>query len=252
MNSPLGLTPYRDFARVYDRLMGRHYIRRWWGWFQPLATDRGWRFSSLADLAGGTGEAAACFRRRKMTMTVVDRSREMLAQARGKLPAARMLQQDILELQLPRPVDLALCIYGGIHYLRSQAEIKKFFRRVHANLQPGGWFCFDFFTASFLKRFYGGGMEIFKENDYVSIWRHQWNAARRRSEIIVESVEKTRAGWRQHRPEFHPHQSFPLATVKRQLRAAGFQDIEVHPLPALEKMPSACRQLMFLARIGKT
>lgn len=224
--------PYRDFAGYYDRMMGGRYVNAWWSVFRRLAAARGLRWRTAADLAGGTGEAARHLARSGVDVTVVDRSAEMLARARRQVPRARLLRQDLRALRLPAPVDLAVCVFGGLNYLSSGSQLTAVARRVRRSLAPGGAFCLDAVTPFHLRERYGRGTEAFFGRDYCSIWSYAWDPERRCTRIRVEGFQRTGwRTWRRHRPEEHVHFAYPLSTWRRVLREAGFSRIEVLGLP---------------------
>ncbi len=227
--------------------MEGRYVSLWWHAFQRERKRLGLRFTRVADLAGGTGEAALRFAR-QYPVTVVDRSQAMLARARRKMRGLTLLRQDLRNLKLPRLVDLAVCVYGGIHYLTSLRDLTKVFRQVRANLLPGGTFCFDQFTAHGLKTSYGGGRETFVGKDFVSIWTHRWDAKQSRSIIHVEGFSRRGKTWRSQPPETHLHQAFSLAQIRAALRVAGLKELRICELRSGRKPQAADHQRLIFAR----
>jgi SAM-dependent methyltransferase len=231
--------PYRDFAGYYDQLMGGRYVRAWWRVFRRLAAARGLHWRTAADLAGGTGEAARLLARTGADVTLVDRSAEMLARARRRVPGVRLLRQDLRALRLPAPVDLAVCAFGGLNYLSSEAQLTAVAGRVRGVLAPGGVFCLDAVTPFHLRRRYGRGQEVFSGRDYQSVWSYRWDPERRCTRIRVEGFQRSGWNtWRRHRPELHVHYAYPLSAWRRVLAAAGFARVEAFGLP-LGTPPSA-------------
>jgi predicted TPR repeat methyltransferase len=97
--------PYQHFAQFYDRVMGdaaAPVIRRC---FERSRRHYDLRFSSAADIGCGTGTFLLHLSRLCDRLYGVDRSAEMLVQARRKLAGANiaLLQQDLRQLRLPRP-----------------------------------------------------------------------------------------------------------------------------------------------------
>lgn len=227
----MALTPYRDFARYYDRLMAGRYMRAWWGLFKRLAAERRLHFRTVADLAGGTGEAALRFARFGARVVIVDRSPAMLEHARRRVPNALILRQDLRRLRLPEPVDLAVSVFGGLNYLPSLKSVAAVFRRVRAALAPGGTFCADAVTPFHLRRNFGRGAEMFEGRDYLSVWRYRWEPERSRSRIRVDGFQRDGRAWIRCRPEEHLHYGYPLAAWRKALRDAGFADVEAFGLP---------------------
>jgi len=224
-------TPYQDFAEYYDRLMAGRYVRAWWTLFKRLAAERRLRFTSVADLAGGTGEAARRFARVGAHVTIVDRSEAMLERARRRVPSAITLRQDLRRLRLPEPVDLAVSVFGGLNYLPTARDVAKVFRRVRKVLKPGGVWCVDAVTPFHLRKNFGKGADFFEGPDYVSIWRYQWDPLHTRSRIHVDGFRRDGRAWQRYRPEEHIHYGYPLPVLRQALREAGFVRIEAFGMP---------------------
>ena len=224
--------PYRDFADYYDRLMAGRYVSRWWWLFRRLQVQHGLRYRRVADLAGGTGEAARRLSGPGRTLFIVDRSAEMLARARTRVPGARLLRQDLRRLRLPEPVDLAVCVFGGINYLSSLARITAVARRVRRALAPGGVFCLDAVTVHHLNQRHKRGVETFSGAGYYSVWRYRRDPHRANLRIRVEGFRRLPGGlWSSLRPELHVHHAYPLPALRGALRRAGFSRVEAYGLP---------------------
>jgi SAM-dependent methyltransferase len=73
----------------------------------------------------------------------------MLARARCNCPGAGVcfLQQDLRDLQLPRPVDLITANFDTVNHLVKEGDLLCGFHRLMANLRPGGHLYFDVITA---------------------------------------------------------------------------------------------------------
>jgi SAM-dependent methyltransferase len=142
--------PYSRFATTYDRVLGAPFFWRVRRAFEAVVRRNGLAFRSAADVGCGTG-LFACYLRRcwNVAVVAVDRSREMLDQARCNCPGAGVcfLQQDLRELQLPRPVDLITANFDTVNHLVKEGDLLRGFRRLYANLSPGGHLYFDVITA---------------------------------------------------------------------------------------------------------
>lgn len=138
---------YREFARVYDQLMDdpapkiarvRRFIER----HRPGA-------ASLLELGCGSGTilaGLACD-----SLTGIDRSPEMLAIAREKVPSARLLEADITTFELGERFEVVVCIFDTLNHITTFEGWKAVFERTHAHLQPGGLFIFDVNTVAKLR-----------------------------------------------------------------------------------------------------
>ena len=108
------------------------------------------RFSSAADVGCGTGTFLLHLARLCDGLYGVDRSAEMLAQARRKLAGANvtLLQQDLRRLRLPRPVDLITCMFDTLNYLTTAAGVQEALESARENLRNGGSLVFDVITGA--------------------------------------------------------------------------------------------------------
>lgn len=147
---PLAVPPYSRLARAYDGFMGRRFFDGLREAFERLVARFRIGFSSAADLGCGTGLFARYLNAtRGVPVFAVDRSPAMLRVAAGNCRGARvtLLRQDIRALRLPRPVDLVTANFDTVNHLLGDGELPALFARVHAQLQPGGHFVFDFLTS---------------------------------------------------------------------------------------------------------
>lgn len=106
------------------------------------------RFSldSLADLGCGSGRFLAELDRRAGRLYGVDRSAEMLALARRRLPRGRavLIRQDLRALSLPEKVSCMTCNADTVNYVARPGHLDRFVSAVARNLRDGGHLIFDF------------------------------------------------------------------------------------------------------------
>jgi SAM-dependent methyltransferase len=91
---------------------------------------------TVLDLGCGTGELAAAIQARGARVWALDRDPAMVAAARERLGADRVLLADGRGFSLPEPVD-AVFSNAALHWMDSPAEV---IARVRAALRPGGRF----------------------------------------------------------------------------------------------------------------
>src|SRR5262249_6908260 len=142
--------PYTRYAAVYDligqRVFGERIAKATVTWLAA----RGITPRRVADLACGTGAATLVLAAGGAEAIGVDRSAEMLARAERAAAEAGLsvtwLEQDLRDLALPRPVDLATSFFDSINYLVEDGDLRTVFGRVSASLTDGGYFVFDLNT----------------------------------------------------------------------------------------------------------
>jgi SAM-dependent methyltransferase len=145
------VTPYAELARWYNPALGNDSFRQTCRAFERLVARHAIAFRSAADLGCGTG-LFACYLagRFRVPVFAVDRSPEMLAVARRscRRPSVRFFSQDIRQLHLPLPVDLATANFDTINHLMRERDLDQAFERIAANLRPGGHLLFDLLTPA--------------------------------------------------------------------------------------------------------
>jgi SAM-dependent methyltransferase len=123
----------------------------------------------------------------------VDYSDAMLREARRNCRRANVcfLQQDIRCLALPSPVDLITANFDTLNHVKIADDLRLVFKRIAANLRPGGHFYFDILTPCQT----GNAYEVLVQNRCLNkSWLHQridWNP---RTRLIQTTAIQHRAG----------------------------------------------------------
>ena len=132
---------------------------------------------SLLDLACGTGTMTELFARRGYTVTGVDYSPEMLAQAQQKLatldPPPLLLCQSMPQLKLLEKVDAAICCLDSINYLTRPRDVQRTFARLHDAIAPGGPLVFDVHAVSKMEKL-DGEVLLDEREDVFCLWRTRY------------------------------------------------------------------------------
>jgi SAM-dependent methyltransferase len=105
----------------------------------------------LVELAVGNGRVAIPVARETGRRVVgIDKSPAMLAQARERAAQAgvevELREADMREFELDEPAGLVYCPFRSLGHLPTWADRRRVFERVHASLQPGGRFAWNFFV----------------------------------------------------------------------------------------------------------
>lgn len=98
---------------------------------------RGSAGGAWLDVACGTGRHLEQLRR-SYTVAGVDRSGDMLAIARRRLPGVRLTRGDMRTFRLPRRFDVISCLFSAIGHLQSESDLLATFRNFERHLAPGG------------------------------------------------------------------------------------------------------------------
>lgn len=143
---------YEALAAAYDELTEDVEYEKRADFVEKLFLRAKRPVKSLLDLACGTGTMTELFARRGYTVTGVDYSPEMLAQAQQKLatldPPPLLLCQSMPQLKLLEKVDAAICCLDSINYLTRPRDVQRTFARLHDAIAPGGSLVFDIHAVS--------------------------------------------------------------------------------------------------------
>jgi SAM-dependent methyltransferase len=140
---------YASFARFYDTVMGDPLpkISR----VAEAITRHSQGASSVLELGCGTGSILAglpaC-----LSLTGLDRSPEMLAIARSKVPKARFIEADISSFHLGERFDVIICVFDTLNHLPRFDLWEELFQRVFDHLSGDGLFVFDVNPIGQLRR----------------------------------------------------------------------------------------------------
>jgi SAM-dependent methyltransferase len=124
-----------------------------------MLRDCGIRRGRIVEVGCGSGIAAEYFLAHGYDVTGFDTSAAMIRLARAKAPAARFQAASLERAKLPA-CDAVVAIGEVVSYVGGLPALEKFFRRVHAALQPRGVLLFDFVHSvarrTFTARSFGG------------------------------------------------------------------------------------------------
>ena len=166
------MTVFNEYARYYDLLYrDKDYhgeaayidglIRR----FSPSAT-------TVLNLGCGSGRHDRELIKLGYAVTGVDRSEEMLSEARSKGEGLEYICADLCQLRMNRRFDAVLALFHVFSYQESNADLKAAFATVREHLSPGGICLFDcwYGPAVLTDRPVSRVLEL--EDEQLSIVRH--------------------------------------------------------------------------------
>lgn len=162
---------YNKLADIYDYLVSSVDYNDWIKYIEDLAERHNLKIFTVADLACGTGNTTIPFAEKGYKVVGLDLSQEMLAKAKEKTFAKgleiQFLQQDMVQLKLPEPVDLVVCYHDGLNYITKSQALQELFHRVRENLKPGGLFIFDLVAVEKLSR--ADGSTTYLEDEVMDL-----------------------------------------------------------------------------------
>ena len=202
---------------------------------------------SLLDLACGTGTMTELFARRGYTVTGVDYSPEMLAQAQQKLAAINspplLLCQSMPQLKLLEKVDAAICCLDSLNYLTEAREVRETFRRLHLFIAPGGTLIFDVNTPEKFLRL-DGQVYLDETEDAYCVWRTEFS--RGICSYYVDLFNLRPDGAWDRGFEYHRQRCYTAEELTAWLRAAGFTRIRTYGDMKLRRPADGAQRIYFV------
>lgn len=220
------MSAYEGLARYYDSLTGDVDYPAWLRWYQRWFSERETPVEVVLDLACGTGTLVCLLAEAGYTVIGVDQSCEMLTEAMRKLCELELpelpllLQQRMDAFTLLGTVDACVSSLDSLNYVTDEAALREVFSRVHASLEPGGYFLFDVLTPSRLRAL-DGETFVDETDDLLCLWRASFEEESQVLTYGMDLFERRGQLWRREQEE-HRERAWPLETLKAMLTEAGF------------------------------
>lgn len=221
---------YERYAPLYDAsgqvrfaLLTHIYLRELLA-RHPVAGRR------ALDLACGTGTLALLLANEGWSVTGLDGSAEMLAQAAAKAagPAAaraRFVQGDMRRADKVVPAasfDLATCTYDSLNYMLGEDDLAACFAAAARALAPGGLYVADMNTRHFLEHDWGECL-VREQDGYVQIERSRFDPGRETNTMLLTGFVGDDQGGYERFDELHVERAYPPELVGDLLAAAGLR-----------------------------
>jgi ubiquinone/menaquinone biosynthesis C-methylase UbiE len=130
--------PYTELAPLYDAVyMDKSYsgeVRYLRAEIRAHCRSGG---RELLDVGCGTGHHIQYLQKR-YRCTGLDASREMLKEARKRLPRVPLIEARMESFNIDKQFDAVICMFGAIGYTRTLPGLRKAVRCMARHLRPGG------------------------------------------------------------------------------------------------------------------
>ncbi|HVL33936.1 MAG TPA: class I SAM-dependent methyltransferase [Actinomycetota bacterium] len=193
---------YEEEASLYARAFREHARK-------PVRT--------VLEIGSGGGNNASHLKR-GFTMTLVDRSPDMLAQSRFVNPECEHLEGDMRTLHLGRTFD-AVFIHDAIMYMTTEDDLRAVFATAFAHLDEGGMALFvpDRTAENYVPTTSSGGHDTPERSMRYLQWEHPAHG----QTILTSFVYAFREGSNPVRIEYDEHQ---MGLFSRDVWLAGIAD----------------------------
>jgi SAM-dependent methyltransferase len=137
------MSVFGNYSRYYDLLYRHKDYQGEAAYIHSLIEKHRPGARTLLDLGCGTGRHASLLAGHGYAVTGVDRSPDMLAEARARGARAEFLEGDLRSVRLGREFDVVVSLFHVMSYQTTNADLAAALATLRAHLSPGGLFIFD-------------------------------------------------------------------------------------------------------------
>lgn len=212
---------YSILAKYYDKFTQNDCDYESWSQYLSNVAQRHF-VRSMVDVACGTGKMTALLEKAGYKLIGVDASPQMLAEASQKCRALFVLQ-DMQNLRLSHPVDMAVVVNDGLNYLKPDC-LAPFFANLAQNLVLGAPIVFDVSTPYKLKNVIGNNVFFVDEQDATLLWTNRCGANSVTMELTLFERTQTAAEAQTYTrfDETHTQYIHTQQDITQALALAGF------------------------------
>ncbi|MBI3861662.1 MAG: class I SAM-dependent methyltransferase [Planctomycetia bacterium] len=240
----------RNYAEQYDRIYAaKNYEAECDLLEAALRRFGAGAVESILDLGCGTGNHAFVLGRRGKRVTAVDRSAEMLNQARDKAarasqtsdsPVPVFVQGDVRTVALEKTFDAVIMMFAVLGYQVANSDVTAALATVRRHLRPGGLFLFDAWygpavlserPTTQVKEFPLPGGKLIRIASATLDTTHHTAKVQIRTLKIGESAPASDT------IEIHDTRYFFPQELAQYLTTAGFQLLHMSAFPQLDRPP---------------
>lgn len=162
------------FAENYDIMVGADYDKIT-GFINNIIKKFKPNSSLVCDLGCGTGTVALALSKLGYDMIAIDRSEDMLIEARNKAYEQAdgntlFLCQDIVNFELYGTVDVIYSTLDTVNYITDKRDLNTFFKWVRNYLNYDGLFIFDINSEYKFKEILNGKVSVYEFDDVYCVW----------------------------------------------------------------------------------
>ncbi len=136
------MNAYEALATFYDHLIDEHFYTSYIERTEETVGDL--HGKKIYDLGCGTGRLGALFLEKGAIVSGIDRSEEMIEEAKKDVPSGHWSVGSMEEITLEKEsLDLVVSTLDALNYMESLEDVRRLFEQVYTSLVRGGTFLFD-------------------------------------------------------------------------------------------------------------
>lgn len=166
---------YKHFSKIYDNFMQYADYGKWKEQIEELIALGDPPGKQLLELGCGTGELLQLFYK-DYNCHGMDISEHMLKVAQAKMEKNRikipLFTGDMVDFDTGERYDILLAIFDTVNHIVDMIDLKKHFRSVFSNLNPGGIYIFDVVDREFMNEMFPNDIFVDIREDLTVIWEH--------------------------------------------------------------------------------
>lgn len=217
---------YGEFANIYDELIYEDIdYEKVSDKIIELCNNNEISFDDYLDLACGTGNVAINVAKYFKNTYAVDLSDDMLNVAFKKFKEnkikAKVICQDMCELQLNNKFDLVTCVLDSTNYLTEDGDIETYFERVYNHLKDKGLFIFDINSYYKLSEILGNNIYTYSSEDVFYTWENSFE-----DEVLnmfLTFFVKNKQDLYERFEEEHFERAYTEEFIEQSLKKCGFK-----------------------------
>lgn len=244
------MSNYKELSKIYDFMMSGVDYEAWADYVLGAAKRFGCAPKTVLDLACGTGSTTLPLAARGLDATGLDLSGEMLAIARSKAAEAGLevafAEQNMLELDFPKPFDMVVSFQDGINYLIGEGDFDRLAAAVDGVLNPGGLFLFD---LNRVDHYSDSDTTVVDLDDMYLVYENNYNAATRIWHIKLTGFLQEGELYRKFE-EVHEEKNHDFDEVKAALAAHHMEVAAVWRMFYEEDATDDIARVLVIARKG--
>jgi SAM-dependent methyltransferase len=215
---------YSDLSAYYDKFCAEvdyaeqcAFARRV---FQTFAQSGGHEY---LDLACGTGPHLQDMQGHGFVPHGLDNSREMLALAAQRCPAARLQLCDLAAFEQQSCFDLITCFLYSLHYSHPTSAVEQTLQRSFAALKPGGVLLFNAVDARGIQNDAGIATQLTDGADRLSFQSAWYYRGEGEVLDLTLNIARESATGTEHWRDHHTMTALTFPQIDVLLKAAGFE-----------------------------